>query len=208
MSRFDGILRIQVESLLDALRRQKDSRCRELSAAARARADALLRRSRQELRERGRHAVDRERKRRDLALRQARHRTRAAESQNVQALHAALLGRAWPQLIAELERRWGVAASCKSWCEMLLREAQSALGPETWTIEHPVGWSDGGWFVSVMRQRGLPEPLLRADAQIVAGLRIFSGTACVDGTIDGLLSRRSRLEGRLLAAWEREAQHG
>ena len=208
MNDFVGVLRLQVEALLEALRRQQESRCRELIGEAEARARDLLRDSRRRLRERGRQAVDEERRRREAALKMARHRIRAAESQKVQALYRDLLRQASPALVTELERRWSSAVSRRAWCEKLLDEARASLGNDTWTIEHPDTWSaaDTRWLTGAIKDRDLPTPSYCADSHSSAGLRFINGTACLDGTIEGLLTRRSRIEGRLLAAWERQAR--
>lgn len=208
MNDFTGVLGLQVDALFAALRRQQERRCRELIGEAEAQARDLLRDSRRRLRERGRQAVDEERKRRDATLKLARHRIRTAESRKVQALYVDLLRQAWPALVTELERRWSSAASRRAWCEKLLDEAEATLGSDAWTIEHPDAWSaaDARWLTRATKDRGVPPPSYRADPQCNAGLRIRSGTACLDGTIAGLLTRRSRIESRLLAAWERPAR--
>lgn len=207
MSEFGGVLELQVETLLGELRRQQENRCRELIAAAETRAQDLLQNSRHELRERVRQAVAEERRRRELALQQARHRVRTEQRHGRQALYARLLSLAWPALASELERRWSGDATRKAWCEMLIEEAESALSHEPWTIECPANWTgkDQRWLIRTIRERGLPEPTCRSCPEASAGLKIRHGSACLDGSIDGLLARRSRVEGLLLAAWEEHA---
>jgi len=45
-----------------------------------------------------------------------------------------------------------------------------------------------------------------AASDITCGLRISADTACLDGTIDGLLGTRHDVEALLLAAWEQQAE--
>ena len=208
MSDFGGVIKLQSETLLGELRRQQEARCQELMQAARLEAQELLRQTRRQLHERGRQALAAERKRRAAALQQARNRMRAQESQRVQSLYAELLRQAWPQLIEQLRYRWSNAASRRAWCENLLHEASSTLQSTAWLIEHPEDWSDKDtrWLASAIKDSGLPEATLRCDLQASAGLKICSGSACVDGTINGLLVRGSYVEARLLAAWELEPQ--
>lgn len=205
---FRGVLNLQVEALLEALRGEQEKRCRALIVAAESRAHDLVEQSRRKLRARVRQAVDEERKRRAAALRQARHRIRAAQSRKIQALYGRVLGQAWPSLRAELERRWSNAADRRTWYEELIDQAERTLGSGSWTIEHPAAWSeeDSRGLAQTLQRRGIPEPVYRADPATVAGLRIRMGTACLDGTIDGLLAHRDRVEGLLLAAWERGAR--
>lgn len=206
MSDFKGILGMQVSALVEALRSQQESQCRKLIGEAELRARNLLRDSRRQLAERGRQAVHEERRRREAALKMARHRIQTAERVKVQTRYADLLQHAWPALIAELERRWSAAALRRAWCEKLVDEAVHAFGAAAWTIEHPDDWSaaDAKWMTAALRKRGVPKPNYRAESNSGAGLKISHGSACLDGTVEGLLRRRSRIEGLLLAAWERQ----
>ena len=89
---------------------------------------------------------------------------------------------------------------------MVIGQAADRLAAEPWTIEHPAGWpgEDAAWIEQTMKQRGLPPPVLHEDTGITAGLRVRLGSACLDATIEGLLCNRREVEGRLLAAWERQ----
>lgn len=208
MNDFRGVLSLQVESLLEAVRAQQESRCREIESAAQQRAERLLRDSRRELRERQRQAVEEERRRRESALLEAQQRSETAERRRVQARYEQLLRDAWPELTAELEQRWSNTEDRRSWCEMLIDEAERILSAQGWTIEHPAAWSkkDTAWLTQLLKTRGLPSPSFHGDSGIKAGLRIRLETACLDGTIDGLLARRTAIEAKLLAAWERQAR--
>jgi len=169
------------------------------------RAHALLAESRQQLRMRVSQAVKEERSRRALALRQAENRARAAERSEIQAFYEKLLGEAWPRLTAELEARWADRDSRRDWCRMLVVDAAGRLGRSNWTIEHAPGLSeeDRAWLGELLARCDHSEAALVADAGLGAGLRIREQSACLDGSIDGLLRNRRAIEGRLLAAWER-----
>lgn len=205
---FQSVLNLQVEALLEALRGEQEKRCRTLIVAAESRARDLVGQSRLKLRARIRQAVDEERKRRATALRQTRHRIRAAQSRKVQALYERVLRQAWQPLSTQLERRWADTADRRAWAGKLIDQAENTLGSGAWIIEHPEAWSakDSRWLTQILQGRGIPEPTYRADPATVAGLRIRMDTACLDGTIDGLLAHRNRVEGLLLAAWERRAR--
>ena len=207
MTEFRGVLSLQVDSILERLRQRKDSRCGELIRQAEAQARDLVQRHRRELYQRAHEAVDEERLRRGKTLQQTRHRIGAAEGQKVQALYADLLSRGWPELIAELEGRWQEPAARRAWCGKLLDDAARAFAAAVWTIEHPGDWTerDADWLTETLGERGIPIPKYRHDEASSAGLRIIHGTACLDGTIDGLLADRTGVEARLLAAWERHA---
>lgn len=206
MSGFHGLLALQVDALLQALRKQQEFRCRQRTSDAEKKATALLQDSRHKLRERVHEAVLEERKRRETALLEARNRLQTAERRKRQLYYDELLQRAWPQLLAELQRRWSDPRCRSEWCEMLLAEAAQVLPTSAWRIEHPTSWSaaDSRWLLQRIEARELPPPALQADPGIAAGLKVLCGTACLDGSIRGLLVRTDFVQARLLAAWERE----
>ena len=111
-----------------------------------------------------------------------------------------------PLLVAEFGERWRDESLRRAWCEMVLEEAAGLLAREPWTIEHPRDWSgdDTAWLERACKARGLPLPVLREHAGISAGLRVRLASACLDATVDGLMADIHAVEGRLLAAWERQ----
>jgi hypothetical protein len=206
MTGFGGILDLQVQSVLDVLRAERDRRCREIRHAAAGRAEQLLADSRRRMRERVHRAVVEERQRRETSLLDARHRIETARRKAVQALYRDFLQEALPLLHAELERRWRDAAARRDWCAMVIGEASDRLPDVRWTLEHPADWTpdDAQRLAQDFADRGLPQPGFREDAAITAGLRIRLATACLDATLEGLLANRPAVEARLLAAWERQ----
>jgi hypothetical protein len=205
MNEFRGILDLQVESVLGALKAQQDFRCREIENATGRKAEQLLSDSRSRMRQRVHKAVVEERRRRETSLLDARHRIETAGRRKVQEQYRRFLHAAVPMLTAELGERWHDSESRRSWCEMVVGEAAARLPAEPWTVEHPRGWSgeDAKWLEQAFAARGLPKPVLDEDAGITAGLRVRLGSACLDATVDGLMADTRAVEGRLLAAWER-----
>ncbi len=206
MNEFRSILDLQVESVLSALKAQQEMRCREIESATGRRAEQLLSDSRHRMRERVHKAVVEERRQRETALLDARHRIETAGRRKVQQQYRMFLHEAIPLLTAELAKRWRNDDARRSWCEMVIGEADGRLARDPWTVEHPCGWSseDTEWLEQAFRARGLPEPVPREDAGITAGLRVRLGSACLDATVEGLMANIHAVEGRLLAAWERQ----
>lgn len=206
MNTFRGVLDLQVRSVLDALRAQQDSRCREIESAAARKAEQLLTDTRHRMRERVHRAVSEERQRRETALLESRHRNETAGRRRVQEDYRNFLLDATPLLRAALEQRWRAEETRRSWCEMLLGEAADRLPADRWTVEHPGDWSgsDTQWLEQAFVARELPRPEFAEDTDIAAGLRVRLGTACLDATLDGLMASRHAVEAHLLAAWERQ----
>lgn len=206
MKTFRGILDLQVDSMLGALKAQQEQRCREIERATTRKAEQLLSESRDRMRNRVHRAVVEERQRRDTALLDARHRIETSERRKVQQQYRQFLHDAVPLLTAEFEERWRDNESRRSWCEMLIGEAAERLVRGPWTVEHAAGWSaeDSSWIEEAFAARELPKPVLVEVADMTAGLRIRHGSACLDATLQGLMADIRAVEGRLLAVWERQ----
>lgn len=211
MNTFEGIVGRQAEALVDVLREQRERRCREIVADAERRANQLAQDSRRSARERMREAVDEERRRRQRALIEARRRVETAGRRRIQARYDELLGQAWPRLVRELQRRWSEPRERAAWCELVVDEAATLLGTTGWIIDHPGGAN--GWLAEdderlgqMLAAREVADAEARPDTELPAGLRIRRDGARLDGSIDGLLARRSEIEGRLLARWEIEVR--
>jgi hypothetical protein len=210
MNTFEGIVDLQAQSVIDALRAQQQRRCREIEIDASQKAQQLLSDSRRRMRERVHKAVAEERQRREAALLDSRHRIETAGRRRVQQHYREFLHEAMPLLKDELQKRWSDTEARRAWCEMLIHEAADGLPPATWTVEHPAGWSgeDSRWLQQAFAARGLPKPELRQDTGIAAGLRVRLGAACLDATLEGLSAKLHAVEARLLAAWERQQPGG
>lgn len=205
MKEFEGVLALQVESILANLRHLQEERSGRLLRQAESQARELKRSARRKLLKQGREAVRDERARRARALRMAEHRLRAEAGDRMQARYAAVLREGWPALVTELERRWSDSTARARWCDAIVARALGAFGQTAWTIEHPPSWTDADSerLDRALRALDVPPATFHLDESATAGVRVRNGTACLDGTIDGLLAERTRVEGRLLAAWER-----
>jgi len=201
---FPGIVTLQAGKLEQALRAHGEQRCRELRRDADRRAKTLLGDSRGKLLARGRQAVVEERQRRAAALQQARNRVQAEGDRRRQQLYAAILREGWPMLVRELQQRWSAASGRRPWCRKLLDEAVAALPQGGWSVEYPDDLSadDLRWLTGEFRALGIEDAAFRREPGCAAGLRIRRDTACLDGTIDGLLRQHECIEGQLLSAWE------
>lgn len=212
MTRFAGILHHQVQRLQDAIRRQQEARCREIVANADRQSKQAIRDSRRKLLERRHQAVSEERQRRAHELLIARSRIETLERRRAFEQHERVLQAAWPLLLETLRKRWADGRQRHAWFEMIVSEAAGALMGSDWIVEHPPGLAKTDRDAisdRVQRLRNKPPRFVTCD-DITSGLRIRSGSACVDGTTKGLLSARADVEALLLAAWERqdESDHG
>lgn len=160
-------------------------------------ADAAKRSSRERLRT----AVRAMRSERRARLDKAHARLQAAKRSRQQALQAAMLDEAMAALSDALEKRWHDVKDRQAWCLSLVDEAKDRLEPGQWTIEHPADWDAGADsdLADALKSASGAAPAFKPDPEMAAGIRIRAGDSCLDGSIEGLLARRARIEAALLA---------
>jgi hypothetical protein len=192
-------------ALLALVHDERDKACRQLLAEAAARAAAITREAFRRERALLHQRVVTERSRAEGLLRAAAAERATAERRRGEAADADLLAAAWPRLCEQLAERWAVAASRRLWVDTTLAQALRRLPHTRWTIRHAAGWPEEERAAALARlaAAGLPEPALRADGDVAAGLVVVAGGAVLDMSLAGLLQDRARIEARLLALAER-----
>ena len=113
----------------------------------------------------------------------------------------ALIDAASKLLPQALEERWANRESRADWCESLLQKARRALqGPEI-LVALSRDWerNERDAFLQKIQDYFGQRPKARADSGLVAGLRIHSGNAWLDGSITGLLAQQGRIKADLAA---------
>ncbi len=212
MTQFAGVLDHQVQRLRDALRRQQEARCREIVANAERQSHQAIRDSHQKLLERRRQALRVERQHRAHELLIAKSRIETQERRRAFARHEKVLQAAWPRLLATLEKRWADVEQRRTWCAMIVSEASGALMGTDWVVEHSgdLAKQDRDAITRHLQQLQCAPARFVACDDVTSGLRIRAGSACVDGTAEGLLGNRHDVEALLLAAWEQQdgSDHG
>ena len=201
MSLPENIVSAQLQHLLTQLDAQRQARCEGLLAQARKEARLVSRHAHQKSRARVRQAVIniRESTRKRLLSAAAKRQTR--ERQLRQHEDQALLEQAWQPLQELLLQRWQDPATRQQWIDQLLEQAAQVLVDTNWKIRHPPDWpgAERGAVESRLVELHGYSPVFSAQPSIHAGLLIVADQTRVDGTIDGLLHDRSRIEALLLA---------
>ena len=201
MNESKGIIDAQLQHLLQVVEQNRDLRCRALLDEARERAHALVKQAYSEARGRlHRNVVStREKARQQLAAVEARRNTRLRLLRH--RMDQALLVRAWEPLYEELHRRWQLPEARQQWIDKLVAQARTTLVNPHWRVEHPRDWLEQERSILQARLVGeLGYPLeFVMQPGIQAGLRIRAGKVCVDGTVDGMLRARKRIEALMLA---------
>jgi len=186
------------QHLLAVVERYREEQCAELLERANQQARQLVRQAYGDARSRAQRGIAdvRLRHRQQVAAAQARQQTRMRQQR--QHNNSALLAGLWAPLRAAILSRWQEPGARREWIDALLRTAAANLLDSNWTIQHPADWPQAEQ--QALRTRvGEVSVSFAPQADMAAGLRICAGGACVDGSVDGLLKDRSRIESLLLA---------
>ncbi len=205
MSTPHGIVSAQLDALLALIDEHRASRCGAIGEQTETECRQIIDDAHREARDRMHRAVEQERERARQRLVEARAQlqTRARHEQYRVAL--TLLAEGWERLQRALQDRWQNREQRVAWCLALIEQALQVLPCKPWTIEHPAEWHPDELHDAFERLRnhcgGLPTFTPADDVQ--AGLRFCTDGACLDGTLDGLLTDRTAVEARLLASFHR-----
>lgn len=179
----------------------REAECRSLLESAEQETASLIRRTYREERARLHQRVLAERASARERIQAARAERDTRERAGGERASARLLAVAWPRLEAALRERWRDPAGRRLWVQGVLEQARRLLPKGTWTLRHAPHWPEPEWHPLVVSLTGElgNEPRLVADGALSAGLVIEVAGAVLDGSLEGLLQDRSRLEARLLA---------
>jgi hypothetical protein len=183
-------LAARTQALLMLVEQERARQCAALIGEAEAAAQAQRSSSRAEARQRVHEAFAEERARCAAGTASARAELRTRQRLHAQHHLEALLALAWQLLPEQLAARWRDAATRSAWVQAALADARSALAAGGWQVSHAPG------LTADEAPPGLAE--CRCDETLSAGLRIAAAGNVLDATLEGLLTDRSEIGGRLV----------
>jgi hypothetical protein len=193
------------QGLLKLVEDYRDTECRALLDTARAEAQGLIKRTYLSERARLHQRVVSERAGARSRIHAAQAERDTRERAGGERANAALLDAAWPRLHETLMARWQDPAARDAWIDSVVAEAERLLPKGPWTLRHAdAPAADWQALAVTLATRLGHEPRLVADQSLAAGLRIECAGAVLDGSLEGLLRDRGRIESRLLALWSLE----
>lgn len=201
----DSIVDTQLQHLLDVVEKHRNEECTKLINQARAQARNTIKKSYAEARQRVHEDIanTREYTRKQLASTEAHYQTQLRLTR--QELNQKLLATTWVSIYEAMIRRWQNPETRLEWIGDCIRQASNTLIEKNWVIECPIDWSDTdciGIRKHIIEEKG-DQVVFQTEPSIYAGLRITAGNACIDGTVEGLLRQRTRIEELLLEAINR-----
>jgi len=198
----ESIVDAQVEHLLKVVNQYEQEHCDATRNRAREQADSIIKDAYQRVRERTRRSIEEVRSRslQDLKMAEASLQTQIRLARH--KLDEAFLEQAWASLRDVLCLRWKDKEMRSQWINEIVQKADEALISRQWTLECPDSLTDDecNKLNEKLQSLNLESLDLKQGENINAGLRICAGGACIDGSVDGLLRQRARIEEMFLAS--------
>lgn len=201
MSDSDPVVGAQLKHLLTVVEQRRSERCREVLDKAHEQARQLIKQAYRDERRRMHRELGEIRQKRRQQMISVAARSQTRKRQRRQQADEEFLAASWQHLHEALLRRWRDSSMRQRWVDDLVDQAASVLVDSHWLIEHPFDWPAPERSALQLRlQKQLAHtPHFEVKSTIAAGLRIFAGEACMDGSVDGLLRERLTIEAGLLA---------
>lgn len=201
MNETKRILDAQMERLLEVIRQYQDKQCENILAQTKADIKSIYRGAYSESRQRLHQNIVGSR--REMQEKIAAARARAVTEIKIIRNKAVceMLGEMRKELEQALKLRWKSVKSRQQWLSKVISQALEILPASNWILIHPsdltgkekdfiqaqIG-SHAGIKLKLKEVKGTP-----------AGISISSEGAVVDGTLQGLLTDRTRIEAEFLA---------
>ncbi|OGI47777.1 MAG: hypothetical protein A2151_01135 [Candidatus Muproteobacteria bacterium RBG_16_65_34] len=187
--------------MLALVERHGQERCREITTRARQEAQTILRAAHRAVRERTHRQLQELRHHRDRETARAQAELATARRGHQQRCDYVLIDSGGALLRAALLARWRDADARRRWANGLLNQARALLPRGPWRIAHPADWpaAERAVLAGLLTRELGAAPEFSEDRDVTAGLRLCTGGACLDGTIEALLADRRAVEALLLA---------
>ncbi len=196
-----SIVRAQVDRLLDVVHKYQDKQCEKILTQAQQETQQIIRQAYGDARLRLHQYIleSREGMQREIVTAKAKSHTIRKQIQH--KADRLYLNQTWDMLEDKLIARWQNKEQRQRWVQKILVVALQVIPSQDWLVEHPDCWSEDEKhnFINQARQKSEIAVNFAVSSDIIAGIRICAHGATVDGSLQGLLANRSRIESEFLA---------
>jgi vacuolar-type H+-ATPase subunit E/Vma4 len=197
-----SIVEAQVDHLLKVVEKYQKEHCEIILERAGGQAKKIIEGAYSNVHERTRRSVEEVRSQSLQALKMAEASLQTQIRLARHKLDEAFLEQAWLKLRDALFLRWNDKRMRNQWINEIIRQANVSLVSREWTLECPDTLTDEecNTLKGQLDSLNLDAVNMKTGEGINAGLRICAGGACIDGSVDGLLRQRERIEEMFLAS--------
>ena len=196
-----SIVDAQVQRLLEIVNDYQEQQCDKILEHARSQSRKIVRQAYRNARLRLHHDIQESRLSMEQELSAARAKQHTFLMQQRHREDQEFLNQAWQVLAEKLVQRWSNQKQRQIWIQNIITIALKALPAKNWQVDHPVDWSraEQKEFAKTVNDVSSHEVNFNGVEDISAGVRINADSALVDGTVQGLMVDRSRIESEILA---------
>lgn len=191
----------RAEALIEKIQADASEEAANILAVANEQGEAITREAHRKATLKVHEAVEslRDREEREMAQEAARFETERRRRR--QSGEMAALTEGLTHLEAALTGLWADKDRRELWCRNVLAVACQRLPVKKWRLEYPAGFPRdelASLTSEILAHTGI-EPECSAGNSLHAGVRIHSGTACVDGSIGAMLADQQRISAKFLS---------
>ncbi len=201
-----SIVRTQVDRLLNVVHEYQDRQCEKILTQAQQETQQIIRQAYRDERLRLHQYILESREDMQREIMTAKAKSHTIRKQLQHKADRLYLNQAWEMLKDKLITRWQNKEQRQRWVQKILVVAFQVLPSQDWLVEHPDCWSEEEKhnLINQALQKYSKKSSgigvnFAVSSDIVAGIRICAHGATVDGSLQGLLANRSRIESEFLA---------
>lgn len=205
-----SIVDAQVKRLLEVVNDYQNQQCELLLKQANDQARQIVRHTYHNARVRLQTSIQEDRQQLEQSLASVRARRHTFIMQQKHQAARQFLDDAWHLLTSRLIKRWKNAEQRQLWVSTVIDTAINSLPAADWLIEYEENWekSEREQIQQYINEKSAKTINFKTTNGIEAGIRISADDAVVDGTLQGLLSDRVRIQSEILAQCTHCIVHG
>ena len=193
--------RDRAEALIEKIQTDASEEAAKIVSAAKEQAEAITQAARRKARLKVHEVVEglRIREEREMSHETARFETERRQWRQTDEMN--ILAEGLTHLEAALTGLWADKDSREQWCHNVFAVAQKRLPADNWRLEHPADFPEDelARLINEISTHTGTAPELNAENSLRAGLRIYAGTACVDGSSSAMTADRQRTSAKFLS---------
>ena len=196
-----SIVDAQVQRLLEIVSSYQQEQCSVLLEQAGQQSQQIIRYAYRDARMRLHRDIQDSRQHMQQELSATRAKLHTMMMQQRHRADQEFLAQSWELLVKKLVQRWQKPEYRRRWVQKVIDTASLVLLADQWDVAHPADWPDTerNHLKELVTNNTQRQLVLIPDAAIKAGIRISADGAVVDGSLEGMLTDRVRIESEVLA---------
>jgi F0F1-type ATP synthase membrane subunit b/b' len=196
-----SVVDAQVQRLLEIVADYQQQQCSALLDQAQRQSQHIIRQAYRNARLRLHHDIQDRRQQMQQELAAAHAKQHTLLMQQRYRADQEFLNQAWELLAEKLRERWRDPQQRQLWVQSVIAAALKVLPGQQWEIAHPQDWpqAERDNFKKTVNSRSGLQISFNSEPAFTAGIRISADGAVADGTLQGLMADRGRIESEILA---------